>query len=141
MAIVAVRGRDDAQTISAGNSALATVRLPDGSRARLLKGATIQYRRDFPQRRRIWLSGQARFDVVPGSAFVLWTETALVSTLGGSFVVRATGRETTFVSMRTGIARLRALNEDNDPAYRSVTIGYRQNAFAARMVGAKMTPR
>jgi ferric-dicitrate binding protein FerR (iron transport regulator) len=104
-----------------------------------VNGASIRYRRDFAQRRRLWLSGQAAFDVVPGNTFALWTETALVSTLGGSFAVRSSGRETTFVTMRSGVMRLRALNEDNDPAYRSVTIGTGQRAFAARMVGAKIS--
>jgi hypothetical protein len=106
-----------------------------------MNGATIRYRRDFPGRRRIWLSGQGTLDVVPGTPFSLWTETALVSTLGASLAVRASGRETTFVSMRAGVARLRALNEDNDPAYRSVMIASGQRAFAARMVGAKIIPR
>ena len=115
-----------------------TIRLPDGSRARLLNGASIRYRRDFPQRRRLWLSGAARFDVVPGGEFALWTETALATTLGASFVVRAFDRETTFVATREGIVRLRALNEDNDPAYRSVTVGPAQHAIAARMVGARV---
>src|SRR2546430_10917897 len=100
VAMVANRGHDDAQTISAGKGAITTVRLPDGSRAQLMNGATIRYRRDFAQRRRLWLSGQATFDVVPGRVLSLWTETAVVSTRTGSFAVRTSGRETTFVSMR-----------------------------------------
>jgi ferric-dicitrate binding protein FerR (iron transport regulator) len=138
--VIGTGRRDDSQTISAGSRAITTVRLPDGSRARLMDGATIRFRRDFPQRRRLWLYGQATFDVVPGRLLSLWTENALVSTRTGSFAVRASGRETTFVSMRTGVARLRALNEDMDPAYRPVTIASGQHAFAARMVGAKVTP-
>jgi ferric-dicitrate binding protein FerR (iron transport regulator) len=129
--------RDDSQTIAAGNGGILTIRLPDGSRAKLLNGATVRYRRDFPQRRRLWLSGQAKFDVVPGREFALWTETAFVTTLDAEFEVRAMDRETTFVATRAGIVRLRALNEDNDPAYRSVTVGAGQHALAARMVGAR----
>ena len=136
--MIAVR-RDDSQTISAGDRAITTIKLPDGSRARLVNGATIKYRRDFPQRRRLWLSGQATFDVIPGPKFALWTETALVITFGGSLAVRASGRETTYVSTRAGVVRLRALNEDNDPSYPSVTIGSGQGGFAARMVGAKLS--
>jgi ferric-dicitrate binding protein FerR (iron transport regulator) len=138
LAMIAVR-RDDSQTISAGNGAITTIKLPDGSRARLMNGATIRYRPDFPERRRLWLSGQATFDVTPGPTFALWTETALVITFAGSFAVRASGRETTFVSTRAGVVRLRALNEENDPSYGSVTIGSGRRGFAARMVGAKLS--
>jgi ferric-dicitrate binding protein FerR (iron transport regulator) len=137
--VIGAGRRDDSQAITAGNGAIMTIRLPDGSRARLLNGASIRYRRDFPQRRRLWLSGQATFDVIPGPTFALWTETALVITFAGSFAVRASGRETTFVSTRAGVVRLRALNEDNDPSYRSVTLRSGQRGFAARMVGAKLS--
>ena len=104
-------------------------------------GRTIEFRDDFVRRRRAWVFGQVMLEVLQGPTLSLWTETAFISTTGGSFTVRASGRETTFVSVRSGTARLRALNDESDPAYRSVTIGAGQRAFAVRLVGAKITSR
>ena len=132
--------RKDAITAAAGTNGVTLVRLPDGSRATLMSGSRIRYRPDFARRRVIWLSGQAALEIISGSDFTVWTETARMKSLGGSFIVRNVGLDTTFVSVRRGTANLRAFNEDNDPAYRSVIVGTGQRAFAAKMVGAKLIP-
>ena len=138
LALFAARRSDVARTITAGR--ILTVRLPDRSRATLINGASISLQDNFAQRRRVWVFGEATFDVRQGPSLSLWTETAFISTTGGSFTIRASGRETTFVSVRRGTLRLRALNDESDPAYRSVTIGARQRGFAVRLVGAKVAP-
>ena len=114
------------------------VHLPDSTLVELARDAAMQYRRDFAQRRVLWLYGQASLEVTPGPPLALWTETAVAKTGGASFTVRATGRESTLVSMRAGSVRLRALNEDNDPAYSTVTTAAGQRAVAARMIGAHL---
>jgi len=141
LALLGDRRRGESRAFTAGKTGILTLRLPDGSRATLINGGTIEFRDDFVLRRKAWVFGQASLDVLQGPTFSLWTETAFISTTGGSFTLRASGRETTFVSMRTGTARLRALNDESDPAYRSVTIGAGQRAFAVRLVGAKVTSR
>lgn len=117
-----------------------TVVLPDGSRAVLSRGSKIRYRRDFPVRRTLWVFGQGTFQVVPGPEFTVWTETAIAKTSGGRFSVTAAGRASTTVLVRRGSVRLRALNEDNDPAYPSVLAVAGQRATAERTVGARLTP-
>ena len=138
LALIGDRRRGESRAFTAGKTGILTVRLPDGSRATLINGGTIEFRDDFVMRRRAWVFGQARLDVLQGPTFSLWTETAMVSTTGGSFTVRASGRETTLVSTRAGTVRLRALNDESDPAYRSVTVGAGQRAVAVRLVGAKV---
>ena len=140
LALIGDRRRGDARRFSAGQNGILKVRLPDGSRATLVNGASVEFRDDFARRRRAWVFGRATFDILQGPTFSLWTETAFVTTTEAKFAVRSTGRETTFVSMRSGTARLRALNDESDPAYRSVTISAGQRAFAARLVGAKVIP-
>jgi ferric-dicitrate binding protein FerR (iron transport regulator) len=139
LALIGDRRRGEPRVFTAGKTGILTLRLPDGSRATLINGGTIEFRDDFVLRRRAWVFGQALLEVLQGPTLSLWTETAFISTTGGSFTVRASGRETTFVSVRTGTARLRALNDESDPAYRSVTIGAGQRGFAARLVGARVT--
>jgi ferric-dicitrate binding protein FerR (iron transport regulator) len=117
-----------------------TVVLPDGSRAVLSRGSKLRYRRDFPVRRTLWVFGQGTFQVVPGTEFTVWTETALAKTSGGRFSVTAASRQSTIVIVRTGSVTLRALNEDNDPAYPSVVAVAGQRAIAARTVGARLAP-
>ena len=141
LALFGDRHRAEAKTVRAGKAGITTVRLPDGSRATLVNGASISYRDDFVRRRRAWVTGQATFDVREGPAFSLWTQTAFITTTGAFFIVRAVGRETTFVAARRGTLRLRALNDETDPAFRSATIAAGQQAFAVRLVGAKVTSR
>jgi ferric-dicitrate binding protein FerR (iron transport regulator) len=128
-----------AQRVDAGASVV-TVRLPDSSRVVLGRGSSLRYRPDFAQRRVLWLIGRATLEIVPGPAFSLWTETAFLNTLDGSFDVQTTGLDTTVVRVRAGTVRLRALNEDNDPAYRTATIGPGQLGFSIKMVGARIAP-
>ena len=116
------------------------VRLPDGSRATLAFGSRLRYRSDLPERRTAWVFGQGMFDIAAGSDFTLWTETSLLKTTGGRFFITAVDRDSSFVSVRQGVVRLRALNEDGDPAYRMVVIASGQRAFAAKTVGAKLSP-
>lgn len=133
------RDRDPMVAITV-NALYTTIALPDGSRAVLSRGSRVRYRRDFPGRRVLWLFGQGTFQVLPGTEFTVWTETAIAKTFGGRFSVTAAGRESTFVFVRTGSVKLRALNEDNDPAYRSVVAVAGQRAIAARTVGARLAP-
>ena len=116
------------------------LRFPDGSRATLSIGSRVRYRADLPTRRTAWLFGEGMFDIAPGSDFTLWTETSLVKTTGGRFFISAIDRDSTFLSVRQGIVRLRALNEDSDPAYPSVMVATGQRAFAAKTVGASLSP-
>ena len=136
LAMIPVQARD--ATLRTARSGM--IRLPDGSVAKLAMGATIRYRTDFAARRVLWLFGQATFEIVPGSSFAVWTETGVTKTTGSSIFVRAMTRESSFVAVSAGVARLRALNEDNDPAYPSVTIGPGQRAFAARTLTAHVIP-
>jgi ferric-dicitrate binding protein FerR (iron transport regulator) len=128
-----------AQRVDAGAVAV-TVRLPDSSRVILGQGSSLRYRRDFAQRRTLWLFGRGAVEIVSGAPFTLWTETAVAKTTGATFDVRAVGLDSTIVHVRTGSIRLRALNEDNDPAYRSVTLGPGQLGFGIKMVGARAAP-
>ena len=115
------------------------VRLPDQSRVTLGPGSSLRYLPDFAARR-VWLIGRGTLEITPGPAFSIWTETALAKTTGASFDIRATGLATTYVTVRAGSVRLRALNEDNDPAYQSVLFGPGQRGFSAKMIGVKVTP-
>jgi ferric-dicitrate binding protein FerR (iron transport regulator) len=118
-----------------------TLELPDGSRAAMTAGTRLRYAPDFAHRRTIWLFGEAALEIKPGSEFALWTETALVKTVGGRLSVRAVDRETTFVVVSEGRANVRALNEDNDPAYSSLWITSAQSALALKTVGVKSIQR
>jgi hypothetical protein len=84
------------------------------------------------------LYGQGTFEVVRGREFTVWTETALAKTGGARFSITAAGRESTLVIVREGSVTLRALNDDNDPAFPSVLAVAGQRATAARTVGAKL---
>lgn len=136
---IVLAGRDREPMVAITVTALyTTIPLPDGSRATLSRGSLVRYRPGFPGRRTLWLFGQGSFDVVPGTEFTLWTETALVTTAGARLSVTAAGRESTFVVVREGSARLRALNDDNDPAFPSVLVGAGGRAFAVRTRGVKL---
>jgi len=134
--VIAQRHRDTLGTVARAG----VVRLPDSSTVVLASGARVRYDRDFASRRVLWLFGSARFDVVPGSPFVVWTETAVARTNRASFAVTAASQESTFVLVHTGTVQLRALNEDNDGAYRAVSIGAGSRALALRVVGARLIP-
>jgi ferric-dicitrate binding protein FerR (iron transport regulator) len=117
-----------------------THRLPDGSYAGLSDGATVRYGRDFARRRVLWLHGKVDLEVVGGPVLTVWTETAIAKTAAASVVIESSGLDSTFVFVRRGAVRLRALNEDKDPAYPGVVVGAGQNGFAARMIGAFPRP-
>lgn len=134
-AMIPVRARS--VTVHSVQSSI--VHLPDGSLAKLTKGTTVRYRSDFATRRTLWLFGGASIDAIPGSPFAVWTETAVIRTTGASLSIRAFDSGSTFVAVRAGTARVRALNEDNDPAYPAVTIGPGQHAFAVRTLGAHLS--
>src|SRR6266566_5193812 len=82
LALIGDRRRGEPRVFTAGTTGILTLRLPDGSRATLINGGTIQFRDDFVRRRRAWVFGQAMLDVLPGPTLSLWTETAFISTTG-----------------------------------------------------------
>jgi ferric-dicitrate binding protein FerR (iron transport regulator) len=135
----ALSGRHvEAMNVVMADTPTATIRLPDGSRAIISKGSIVRYRNDLPARRTIWLFGAGELIIVPGPEFTVWTETALVKTAGAQFSVTALGRASTRLSVSEGSATLRALNEDDDPAYPSVVVAAGQHALAERTVGARL---
>jgi ferric-dicitrate binding protein FerR (iron transport regulator) len=70
-----------------GESTIVT--LPDGSRAELHTNTTLTLRKwGFEKNREIQLSGEAYFDVEPGSDFVVHTGTGTVEVLGTTFNVK-----------------------------------------------------
>ncbi|HEU4993597.1 MAG TPA: hypothetical protein VFT29_02220 [Gemmatimonadaceae bacterium] len=115
-----------------------THRLPDGSYAGLSDGASVRYAPDFAFRRVLWLHGAVDLEVVKGPQLTVWTETAVARTSEASLVINSTDLDSTFVFVRRGAVRLRALNEDMDPAYHGVSVGAGQSAVAARMLGASL---
>jgi ferric-dicitrate binding protein FerR (iron transport regulator) len=138
---VMLGGRDRADMqLATAYTPNTVLRFPDGSRATLSMGSRVRYRVDLPHRRTAWLFGEGTFEIAAGSDFTLWTETSLIKTTGGRFFITATDRDSTFVTVRQGVLRLRALNEDGDPAYRSVLVASGQRAFAAKTVGANLSP-
>ena len=137
LAAAAVLSREGTVTTIQGPR---TILLPDSTRVELARDADMQYRRDFAHRRVLWLHGQAALAVAPGPPLALWTETAITRTGGATFTVRAADRESTVVSVLAGVVRLRALNEDNDPAYATVTVEAGGRAFAVRTMGARLIP-
>lgn len=132
LAVIAERSRDAQIVINQRG----THRLPDGSYAGLSEGATIKYGRDFASRRVLWAHGTVDLDVVAGPQLTVWTETAVAKTNAASVVIESSDLDSTFVFVRRGAVRLRALNDDQDPAYPAVSVAAGQPAFAARMVGA-----
>lgn len=140
LAIAMERRKDDYTTHITAFMPNTRIRLPDGSWATMASGTTVRFRRDMAERRTMWLFGGAELEVVRGEPFTVWTETAVLKTAGGEFSITALTRESTLLAVREGSATLRALNEDNDPAYPSVIVGTGQRALAARTVGTKLLP-
>jgi ferric-dicitrate binding protein FerR (iron transport regulator) len=140
LAIVLERREHDFTTLVTAYMPNTRIRLPDGSWATMASGTMMRFRRDMAARRTMWLFGAADLEVVKGGAFTVWTETAVVRTDGGDFSVTALTPASTLLAVHKGTATLRALNEDDDPAYPSMVVGAGQRALAARTVGTKLLP-
>lgn len=64
--------------------------LPDGSRVFLNAGTELSFsRRGWPEQRRVQLSGEAFFEVVPGGEFTVEAQAGSVQVLGTSFNVQS----------------------------------------------------
>lgn len=65
------------------------VSLPDSSRVVLNAGSEIRYKKNFATKRNIKLTGEAFFEVAPGSTFTVITKEGAVTALGTHFNVLA----------------------------------------------------
>jgi transmembrane sensor len=92
----------EATTVASANDTM-FLRLPDGSRLTLNKGARISYTKDFDEGRSLHLEGEAFFDVVrdPARPFVIYTPSGKLEVLGTSFNVDSR-RENTALFVVTG---------------------------------------
>lgn len=114
--------RQQPLTVSAPDSEIAGIDLPDGSHVQLHGGSTLTYARHFDTTmRRVHLDGEAFFDVTKaGTPFVIETFNATVMVLGTSFNVRAwpdTPEAETVVFVETGIVEVTA-RQTSDEAIR-----------------------
>lgn len=82
-----------------------TVTLDDGSKVTLLPSSVIRYPEDFSHERKVYLTGEAFFDVArdPQKPFSVHTHELVTQVLGTSFTVRAYEDERNIrVAVRTG---------------------------------------
>lgn len=83
-----------------------TVLLSDNSVATLAKGSSIRYPRQFaPNERRVYLTGEAFFDVAknPDQPFLVYTNETVTKVLGTSFRIKAfESDKTEMVAVKTG---------------------------------------
>ncbi len=89
----------------------ALVNLPDGSSVLLSQGSTMEYNQDGPFERKVYLTGEAFFEVVknPEAPFFVHTDKLTTKVLGTSFRVRSFAEETEAqVSVRTGTVTVTA---------------------------------
>jgi ferric-dicitrate binding protein FerR (iron transport regulator) len=135
--VLAARRRPAADTTVRATTAPVVVRLADSSVLRLESGSVARYRPGIANRR-LWLVGKAALSIAPGKPFTVWTETAVMHSAAATLDIRTEGLETTYVDVTAGSVRLRAQNEDNDPAYPAVTVSAGQSGVAAKMVGARL---
>jgi transmembrane sensor len=65
--------------------------LPDGSRVWLNRNSKFSYQNDFYKERKVFLEGEAFFDVqkFQGKSFMIYTDRSVTSVLGTSFIVKA----------------------------------------------------
>lgn len=92
-----------------------TVLLSDNSVATLAKGSSIRYPRQFlPTERRVYLTGEAFFDVTknPQQPFLVYTNETVTKVLGTSFRIKAfEGDNTEMVAVKTGRVSVYAKKE------------------------------
>ncbi|HWV31814.1 MAG TPA: FecR domain-containing protein [Dyadobacter sp.] len=92
-----------------------TVLLSDNSVATLAKGSSIRYPRLFPPgERRVYLTGEAFFDVAknPAQPFLVYTNGTVTKVLGTSFRIKAfEGDNTEMVAVKTGRVSVYAKKE------------------------------
>lgn len=82
-----------------------TVHLPDGSQIKLKPGGQLKFPNQFSQDRRVYLVGEAFFEVVrnPKKPFLVYTNGLVTRVLGTSFRVKAiSGDSRVTVQVRTG---------------------------------------
>ena len=100
---------------------MATVYLEDGTRVDLNSGASLKYGRSFGDTRRVYLDGEAFFDVKKEDRpFVVETFNARVNVLGTSFNVRAWHQDVerkTTVALQTGRVHLESVDKSIEPVF------------------------
>jgi len=88
-------------TIDTFNGEVFSHNLPDDSSVKLNDNSSIKYKENFNKKRKLFLDGEAFFEVEKGSQFLVVTDNGLVEVLGTSFNVFS--REDHFVvSCKTG---------------------------------------
>ena len=88
-----------------------SIDLPESSQVVINAGSDIKYKRNFVNKREIRLSGEAFFEVQPGSTFTVVTDQGTVTVLGTSFNVIA-WPERFEVSCYTGKVRVQVDDKD-----------------------------
>ncbi len=89
-----------------------SIELPESSQVVINAGSDIKYKKNFVNKREIKLTGEAFFEVQPGSTFTVVTDQGTITVLGTSFNVIA--RPERFeVSCFTG--KVLVQSDDNDP--------------------------
>lgn len=83
---------------------MATVDLPDGSRVFLNEGSTLQYKKDYEEKRNVTLEGEGFFEVMedPERPFMVNAGKVVITVLGTSFNIREYPGETVEVFVETG---------------------------------------
>ena len=103
-------------TVTAPLGETASVTLKDGSVVELNSGSTLRYARRFSNERRVFLDGEAYFDVArEGRPFFIETFNSSVQVLGTKFNVKAWGSENkTVVALQSGSVRVEDINGTRD---------------------------
>jgi ferric-dicitrate binding protein FerR (iron transport regulator) len=92
-----------------------TVDLPDGSRVFLNEGSTLEYSKNYVEKRDVMLKGEGYFAVMsdPQKPFIVNTGKVVVTVLGTTFNIKETSNETVEVFVESGRVRM-DLKEENE---------------------------
>lgn len=94
------------------------VRLPDGSKVSLFKGATLYYPKVFAgAQRKVYLKGDGLFEVAPDKShpFLVYSNHIITRVVGTSFVIRQDRQGSVEVAVLTGVVKVRKNVEAGAP--------------------------